>query len=410
MPLFDVAIKAVTTAYAEYTCLTPEITKSREALRTLDKDKDHVSSKLKQLNRLGDIKALNHVQTQLSSIETQLDELVIRNEEIQDQLNKLSKIELSNPEERRQLAAQEIIYPQVKRFAKLLGNLQTVLDTMHNQSPKPNNIPSSSGQTAYMCMMEIIRLETVLTKHHHNEINNDLKQIIDNSPVAKIFKNSRSFTPWQALIDHDQSQAQKHNLSTEKDLADKETTRLGHLIKQLKDTINQNQSEEERTLPETKSRLEQERWTIDKTIQSRERSKQAHQGIIAAFDIIPKKAESLTEKDITAYREDLGHELAVINQSIKINQTQLNKFEQQSSDAYTNTTMAIKALQNQYDLCAGSLIALTTCTVVTLVLLEVFTLTVAPHVLLISVAAVGLWHYNQTTDPEALSNISPTVP
>jgi len=31
----------------------------------------------------------------------------------------------------------------------------------------------------------------------------------------------------------------------------------------------------------------------------------------------------------------------------------------------------------------------------------------AAPVLLVSLAAIGLWHYNQTTDPEAFSNDSP---
>lgn len=412
MPLFnfDTAIKTVTTAHAEYTRLTLEIEEKKKALRTLRDNQALVSNKLNQLNRLGDIEALNQAQTELSSIETRLDELGTINDEIQNQLKKLSKIKPSKPEERRQLAAQEIIYPQVKRLAKLLKELQPQLESIHNQRTHLRNVRSSLGQTVYNHMMAITRIETALKKNHPNEINNELIQIIDNSPVAKIFNKSRSYTPWEAQIDHNESQAQKHNLSTEKDLVDKEATRLDNSIKQLEDTIHQNESEEERTLPETKSRLEKERWANDKAIQRLEMCKPNHQGIIAAFDIIPKKEESLTEEDITVYREGLEHKLAVIKNSIKTNQAQLTELWQESYDANTDLIKAVEALQNQYNLCAGSLVALTTCVVVALVLLEVLTLPVAPHVLLISVAAIGLWHYTQETDPEALSNSSPTVP
>ena len=56
---------------------------------------------------------------------------------------------------------------------------------------------------------------------------------------------------------------------------------------------------------------------------------------------------------------------------------------------------------------ALTLAAVSTCAVVALVLLEVLTLPVAAPVLLVSIAAIGLWHHNQPSASAVILNSSP---
>lgn len=127
---------------------------------------------------------------------------------------------------------------------------------------------------------------------------------------------------------------------------------------------------------------------------------------IREFNALPIE-KPITEDKLTAYRAELQHQMTTIRNKQRTNLENDFTLVVQRVDAQTALTNAVKALQDQYDQSALTLAVLSTCAVVALVLLEVLTLPVAAPVLLVSLAAIGLWHYNQTTDPEALSNNSP---
>jgi len=127
---------------------------------------------------------------------------------------------------------------------------------------------------------------------------------------------------------------------------------------------------------------------------------------IGAFNTLPI-AKPITEAMLTADRGDLKHQIDTIKNEKRTNLENDFDLKTQRFVAQKALTDAVKALQDQYNQSALTLAVLCTCAVVALVLLEVLTLPVAAPVLLVSLAAIGLWRYNQTTNPEVLSNDSP---
>ncbi|MDF1683036.1 MAG: hypothetical protein P1U36_00100 [Legionellaceae bacterium] len=416
MPLFnfDTAINAVTTAHDEHTRLNREIKSNKEALLTLRAEKSCVSIKLNQLNRLGGIEAFNTaVAAQLATTE-ELAALNTQKQDIQEQIDALPKI-TSSLAEREQLATQQDILERIESLANSLNGLQTHLnDIGFKKNIFGNRSNPFSPQNAYNAIDAIVKIENVLNQHHSNDISDALSQILSNSPVTRLRAAEGTYYRRLSLkdysIDETVAEIEKENISQELRLAQAEKNVLTRAIQELKETILQHESDEERTLPQRRNALKQQKNETSDAYSRALTQQSSAEATITSFDKIPKKAESLTEEDIAAYREGLLHQIEEIESDIETKKTQLTNLNKESSEAQTALTDAVTALQNQYNQAALTLAAVSTCTVVALVLLEVLTLPVAAPVLAVSLAAVGLWHYNQTTDPEALSNISPTVP
>jgi hypothetical protein len=408
MPLFnfDDAITAVITAHAKYAQIPHDIEAKNKSLRGFIEDRDLLLDRSARLGACHSITAFNQAITSQKSTQEKLNELEEKKQNIQAKINALPKI-TSSLTEREQLEKNQIILEKLNSLSLGLKSLQFYLNNIQLQRI-PNYAGSDSApQNAYNVTTNIVKIEKLLSADYSVNITNELIQILMNSPVAKLLASKNTYqSSLITCIDPAVIEEQKENIRTEHALVDAEKTRLADSISELNQIIYNNESDAERALPEAKEALEQQLIKTSNEYDWVLKQQSSEEAIITAFNALPIE-KPLTEDKLRDYHAELQGAIATVNDQIIAHEKDLDHLMTQQVVAQTALTDSAKALQNQYALSALTLVALSTCAAVALVLLEVLTLPVAAPVLLVSLAAIGLWHHNQTTDPETLSNTSP---
>tara|TARA_R110002126_G_scaffold291755_1_gene456892 strand:+ start:279 stop:1514 length:1236 start_codon:yes stop_codon:yes gene_type:complete len=409
MPLFnfDDAITAVITAHAKYAQIPHDIEAKNKSLRGFIEDRDLLLDRSARLGACHSITAFNQAITSQKSTQEKLNELEEKKQNIQAKINALPKI-TSSLTEREQLEKNQIILEKLNSLSLGLKSLQFYLNDIQLQRTVPNYVGSDSApQNAYNVMINIVKIEKLLSADYSVNITNELIQILMNSPVAKLLASKNTYqSSLITCIDPAVAEEQKENIRTEHALVDAEKTRLADSISELNQIIYNNESDAERALPEAKEALEQQKIQTSREYSWALNKQSSDEAIITAFNALPIE-EPLTEDKIRDYDAELRRAIATVNDQIIAHENELDHLMFQQAFVQKDLTDAVKALQDQYNQSALTLVALSTCAAVALVLLEVLTLPMAAPVLLVSLAAIGLWHHNQTTDPETLSNTSP---